>query len=953
MTKNNDKFIGKKPRILKLNGIIGIKTDKNDNPVMSILACLIVSVTLLCLMIIYAKSFGLFGSGSSEPISFSFSEREITLFFSVAFFSSLIISGLHCIKKKYAAVMAVILIIAAVEFIPRYKLIANGFIRAANRVMYSILVSEGVSPQRYYLVFYDADDPKKELVWFMSAVVFGLTLVMSFLGVRRCSSICYAVAVMSICSVPLILNVLVGEFWFLIAFLMCIVTYVINVSDFRIGGKRDIVLHFGKTIRISGKYSAYSAAEQTAVMFIFAGLITLFMYNVFDYTNYKRSKELDQFGRDILHYAEYAASGTFFEQMGFGTSDNLNHGQVSKLGDLHYSGETMFKIKSDRAYIQYLRAFSADVFNGKSWKSLSPRKVNSFNNWDMLVENGYYPQLFQPNAINFYDGTNYYNDLFYPLHTYDIEIVNEAINPKTFLTAGYMLPEYSDEIVNGTAKAKYDRSFSVSLSSGLSDYRERVVDYSFDYPSAYIGSYGSWSEISTPDDENIYEDIYMDTSEYQYILNSSIIDYVNTGNPNQCLYSILHDGDFLEYSSYLTGEDAANEDDYRDFLDNEKIYRQFVLENYLDYPENIDSYLPEYFDDSIEMIFQSNNTYVGDNKGMFYIKGYYDSMESTIRQYLSDQAQYTLSPGKTPRDRDFVGYFLNENHKGYCVHFATVAALMLRRAGIPTRYCEGYIVSKKDLSPKTAINGGYHPIPDSNSHAWVEVYYPLMGWIPVEFTPPYIGGDIPEAHTTPENAETDSDTGDDTDLETDSDTNIDTETDSDTESDTDSDTESESESISTSSDGTVTAPPSKLLKALKSFLMMLLKIFVIAASAVLLRVSLIKLRILYLTKGDERRRALSMYSYSLFLLRLQQIKKSKDQGEEEFSLRISKLIRGVSAADYKLFTATALKAKFGRTPPSEEELCMMYKVICKLSRAAYDSRRKAIAAIIKYGLFLE
>ena len=34
MTKNNDKFIGKKPRILKLNGIIGIKTDKNDNPVM-------------------------------------------------------------------------------------------------------------------------------------------------------------------------------------------------------------------------------------------------------------------------------------------------------------------------------------------------------------------------------------------------------------------------------------------------------------------------------------------------------------------------------------------------------------------------------------------------------------------------------------------------------------------------------------------------------------------------------------------------------------------------------------------------------------------------------------------------------------------------------------------------------------------------------------------------------
>lgn len=110
-----------------------------------------------------------------------------------------------------------------------------------------------------------------------------------------------------------------------------------------------------------------------------------------------------------------------------------------------------------------------------------------------------------------------------------------------------------------------------------------------------------------------------------------------------------------------------------------------------------------------------------------------------IRQYLSDTNEYTLSPGETPSTRDFVNYFLLENNKGYCMHFATAGAVIARYFGIPTRYCEGYVVSadmiangKKNKDGSVTVN-----IPDSASHAWCEYYIDGYGWVPYELTPGY------------------------------------------------------------------------------------------------------------------------------------------------------------------------------------------------------------------------
>ncbi len=110
-----------------------------------------------------------------------------------------------------------------------------------------------------------------------------------------------------------------------------------------------------------------------------------------------------------------------------------------------------------------------------------------------------------------------------------------------------------------------------------------------------------------------------------------------------------------------------------------------------------------------------------------------------LREAIGNESVYTLAPGKTPIDRDFVEYFLLNNHKGYCMHYATAGVILARMAGIPARYCEGYMVNcidnpslrKMDLNGKQVYKVD---VLDSNAHAWAELYIDGWGWIPFEFT---------------------------------------------------------------------------------------------------------------------------------------------------------------------------------------------------------------------------
>ncbi len=126
---------------------------------------------------------------------------------------------------------------------------------------------------------------------------------------------------------------------------------------------------------------------------------------------------------------------------------------------------------------------------------------------------------------------------------------------------------------------------------------------------------------------------------------------------------------------------------------------------------------------------------------------------SKVVNYFKQNYKYSYNPGRVPNDQEFINYFLDENKRGVCYHFASACVLVLRRLGVSARYVEGYAFSyeqatqgkiREDLKFEDYYEG-YSAIgktavmevtvTDSNAHAWVEVYNPEKGWIVVDPTP--------------------------------------------------------------------------------------------------------------------------------------------------------------------------------------------------------------------------
>jgi hypothetical protein len=75
-----------------------------------------------------------------------------------------------------------------------------------------------------------------------------------------------------------------------------------------------------------------------------------------------------------------------------------------------------------------------------------------------------------------------------------------------------------------------------------------------------------------------------------------------------------------------------------------------------------------------------------------------------------------------------VDEFLFETRTGYCEHFASAFAFLMRAAGIPSRIVGGYLGGEYNEF------GGYWTVRQADAHAWVEVWLPQTGWMRVDPT---------------------------------------------------------------------------------------------------------------------------------------------------------------------------------------------------------------------------
>jgi hypothetical protein len=123
----------------------------------------------------------------------------------------------------------------------------------------------------------------------------------------------------------------------------------------------------------------------------------------------------------------------------------------------------------------------------------------------------------------------------------------------------------------------------------------------------------------------------------------------------------------------------------------------------LSYPETITKQIEiikileeiDYSDKSIIEIAQQCNEYVFTN--FTYTKGI-TNIETTVDEIL-------------------------EHRKGVCQDFALVLLQLLRTAGIPSRYVSGYICPNE-----SGLRG------EGATHAWVEIYSPIQGWLGIDPT---------------------------------------------------------------------------------------------------------------------------------------------------------------------------------------------------------------------------
>lgn len=103
-----------------------------------------------------------------------------------------------------------------------------------------------------------------------------------------------------------------------------------------------------------------------------------------------------------------------------------------------------------------------------------------------------------------------------------------------------------------------------------------------------------------------------------------------------------------------------------------------------------------------------------------------ETLERVIAYLRTNRLQYTLRPpllGRHSADE-----FLFDTRRGFCEHFASAFAVIMRAAGVPTRIVTGY--QGGEVNPID----GYVVVRQSDAHAWAEVWLEGRGWVRVDPT---------------------------------------------------------------------------------------------------------------------------------------------------------------------------------------------------------------------------
>ncbi|MBR3057853.1 MAG: transglutaminase domain-containing protein [Clostridiales bacterium] len=107
------------------------------------------------------------------------------------------------------------------------------------------------------------------------------------------------------------------------------------------------------------------------------------------------------------------------------------------------------------------------------------------------------------------------------------------------------------------------------------------------------------------------------------------------------------------------------------------------------------------------------------------------SLEEKVNRvcsFVSTLHPYDSKTGYPPSNKDFVVWFIDDAESGFCVHYATTAAILLRMVNVPTRYVNGYMINTLRDNEEMFVYA-------NDAHAWIEFFDPEYGWLLYDPTP--------------------------------------------------------------------------------------------------------------------------------------------------------------------------------------------------------------------------
>ena len=552
-----------------------------------------------------------------------------------------------------------------------------------------------------------------------------------------------------------------------------------------------------------------------SISFLILALIFVVTYVAYSPERYETEFDAKQIRLDLQDKMKELTSGEllkdtifhkFAEQFEGDSNSGMSNGKLGRVGKIKYENTTALKITTQRTNINrtlYLKGYIGERYTGESWKPLEDGEQQRIDDLNArLGYDGSEEELYQ-RLLNAYAGGLY---PYLPMERLVMQVNNVSADKSCDYVPYNTMDSY--QLLDGKVSISSiaDGSYYVydlGEKSGDSTYYERFFKYA---------KFSSLLQLNVLNTKIVERTINRDLSEFDpeqegdlvnEILNSDItlpwseIDK-SVGVEDERTVGMI--GTYL-YDPFSKILDMIA---YRNFANDEKEYFELVKDVYTRLPEHglekvkelVKDQKVAYHDasvdgeyvtmDQIDTTAYAKKLYENYRENTFMEAEQYCSEDFTydelmnqdrmfeaisfVKDYLAQNTEYTLSPGKTASNKDYVEDFLFHKKRGYCMHYASAATVMLRAMGVPARYVEGYVVTDQDFKSANVIgsqstirieDGSFREesrdlveidVKDTNAHAWVEVYLPGYGWTPIEMTAPYANGstiEIPPVNMDP------------------------------------------------------------------------------------------------------------------------------------------------------------------------------------------------------------